>query len=78
MWNDECGESPLVELSLELVESPLARKMVLSVEGGPECTVVAAALAERLRNTRVGDDIVSLTTSPSSSRAVFEPCRVRP
>ena len=42
-------ESELVELSLELVDSPLARRMVLAIGGGPERAAAAAELAERLR-----------------------------
>jgi len=43
-------EAELVELSLELVDSPLARRMVLSIGGGPERVGVAAKLAEALRS----------------------------
>jgi len=43
-------QSELVELSLELVDSPLARRMVLSIGGGPERIEVAAKLAETLRS----------------------------
>ena len=35
------AQAEFVELALELVESPLARKMVLSVEGGPESAAVS-------------------------------------
>jgi len=42
-------EAELVELSLELIESPLAQRMLLSVEGGPESAAVAAGLADALR-----------------------------
>ena len=41
---DELGE-----ISLELVDSPLARRMAISIGGGPKRTWVAAALAESLR-----------------------------
>lgn len=40
----------LIELSLELVDSPLARRMVLSIEGGPERERVAERLAAALRD----------------------------
>jgi predicted exporter len=43
-------EAELVKLSLELVESPLARRMLISVSGGPECKTVARALGESLRS----------------------------
>ncbi len=43
-------EAELVELSLDLVDSPLSRRMVLSVGGGPERTRVAAELAEGLKS----------------------------
>ena len=43
------AEAELVRLSLELVESPLAQRMVLSIEGGPESAGVAARLADVLR-----------------------------
>ena len=43
------AEAELVALSLELVESPLARRMTLSIEGGAESAVVARQLAEGLR-----------------------------
>jgi len=39
----------LVELSLELVDSPAARRMLISIGGGPERGEVAAALADDLR-----------------------------
>ena len=41
-------ESELVELALELVDSPLSRRMVLSIGGGPARTRIAAELAEML------------------------------
>ncbi|MBW2695201.1 MAG: MMPL family transporter [Deltaproteobacteria bacterium] len=44
------AEAELVQLSLELIDSPLVRHMVLSVEGGPERTKVAAELADTLRD----------------------------
>lgn len=44
------AEAELVQLSLELVDSSLVRHMVLSIEGGPERTQVAALLAESLRD----------------------------
>jgi predicted exporter len=40
----------LGELSLELVDSPLARRMLISVGGGAKRVSVAAALAESLRS----------------------------
>jgi len=43
------AEAELVQLSLELIDSPLVRRMVLSVEGGPERFQVAAELADSLR-----------------------------
>lgn len=43
------AEAELVALSLELVESPLARRMALSIEGGPESAEVAVQLADALR-----------------------------
>jgi len=43
------AEAELVELSLELVESPLSRRMLLSIGGGPERTAVATQLADALR-----------------------------
>jgi predicted exporter len=43
------AEAELVALSLELVESPLTRRMVLSIEGGPESARVASGLADALR-----------------------------
>jgi predicted exporter len=43
-------ESELVEISLELVDSPLTRRMVLSVGGGEKRASVAAQLAARLRS----------------------------
>ena len=43
------AEAELVALSLELVESPLAQRMVLTIEGGPESSAVAAGLADALR-----------------------------
>jgi predicted exporter len=56
-----------VELSLELVDSPLARRMVLSVGGGPGRFQLAEALADALRShpevawveTRVDEDALS-------------------
>ena len=39
----------LVELSLQLMDSPLSHRMVISIGGGPERTRVAARLAEFLR-----------------------------
>jgi len=42
------SEAQLVALSLELVESPLSRRMVLLVDGGPESGEVAAELAAAL------------------------------
>ena len=42
-------ESELIELSLDLVDSPLARRMVLAVGGGPERTQAATQLAQALR-----------------------------
>lgn len=44
------AEAELVELSLELVESPLTRRMLLSIGGGPERAATAAELAETLRD----------------------------
>lgn len=41
-------ENEIVALSLELVESPLSRRMVLAVEGGPTSRVVAEELADAL------------------------------
>ena len=41
-------DAELVELSLELVDSPLARRMVLSIGGGPERHRIAHELAEAL------------------------------
>lgn len=43
-------ESALVEISLALVDSPLTRRMVLAVSGGPERVRVAAELAAELRS----------------------------
>ena len=43
------SEAELVELSLELVDSPLARRMMLSVGGGEARDRVAAELAQALR-----------------------------
>jgi len=43
------AEAELVKLSLELIESPLARRMVLAIEGGPESEAVAHQLADALR-----------------------------
>ncbi len=43
------AEAELIELSLKLVESPLTRRMLLSIEGGPESAAVAAQLADTLR-----------------------------
>lgn len=43
------ADAELVELSLELVDSPLVRRMVISVGGGPKRGEVAVALAESLR-----------------------------
>jgi predicted exporter len=43
------SEAELVKLSLELVESPLARRMLISVSGGPDSARVARALSESLR-----------------------------
>jgi predicted exporter len=43
------AEAELVELSLELVESPLTRRMLLAIEGGPESAAVAAQLTDTLR-----------------------------
>ena len=42
-------EDELAKLSLELVDSPLARRMAISVGGGAKRVWVAAALAESLR-----------------------------
>ncbi|MEE9254647.1 MAG: MMPL family transporter, partial [Pseudomonadales bacterium] len=39
----------LVELSLQLMDSPLSHRMVISISGGPERTRVAAQLGEFLR-----------------------------
>jgi predicted exporter len=39
------AESEIVSLSLELVESPLSRRMVLAIEGGPSSASVAEELA---------------------------------
>ncbi len=44
------GEAELVELSLELVDSRLSRRMVLTVGQGSERFRAAAALADRLRS----------------------------
>ncbi len=43
------ADAELVELSLELVDSPLVRRMVISVGGGAKRGEVAVALAESLR-----------------------------
>ena len=43
-------EDKLVALSLELVDSPLARRMVISVGGGKKRAWIAAELAESLRS----------------------------
>jgi len=43
-------EDELAKLSLELVDSPLARRMAISVGGGANRVWVAAALAESLRS----------------------------
>jgi predicted exporter len=64
------GDSELVELSLELVDSPLARRMVLAIGGGPERARVAAELAERL----AGHPEVSWVEArfdPEAMRALF-------
>jgi len=42
-------EAELVSLSMDLIESPLARRMVLSIEGGRESSEVADRLADVLR-----------------------------
>jgi predicted exporter len=40
----------LVQLSLDLVDSPLSRRMVLAIEGGPERERIAGELASRVRS----------------------------
>ena len=43
-------QAELVELSLMLVESPLARRMLISVSGGPHSKQVGEALREGLQD----------------------------
>lgn len=43
------AEAELVQISLELIDSPLARRMILSISGGPERFEVAEQLADSLR-----------------------------
>ncbi len=42
-------DARLVQLSLDLVDSPLTRRMVLAIEGGPERELVSRELASRVR-----------------------------
>jgi predicted exporter len=42
------SEAELVDLSLQLVTSPLARRMLLAIEGGPEAAEAADELADAL------------------------------
>lgn len=65
------SDSELVELSLELVDSPLARRMVLAIGGGPERARVAAELADRLAS-HPEVSWVETGFDPEAMRALFE------
>ncbi|MEE3327822.1 MAG: MMPL family transporter [Myxococcota bacterium] len=43
-------DAELVELSLKLVESPLARRMLISISGGKESSEVASSMREALKS----------------------------
>jgi len=61
----------LVELSLQLVDSPLSQRMVISIGGGPERTNIARELADFLR-THPEVDWVESGFDQDSMRGIFD------
>lgn len=61
----------LVELSLQLVDSPLSHRMVISIGGGPERTRIASDLSDYLR-THPEVDWVESGFDQDSMRGIFD------